>query len=425
MKNRYTIFLLLGMVFLIFACEKQTIDNSDNGNYPLQLDITLDNKLPTLTWTEANISTFVEYVIVRSQEPIADDPDVIGSEATVIQRIDDMEMTTFTDLMVPLAEELYYKVFVNLDSRFIFTNTEHFDLDLTILEFSFLNAEISEAQKSIYFLNQNSFALDRYNYETGEMGESVTTFDLFSQRIWMEETTLGEELFMTNQNGPQMLIFDPVDLSLKKTVNTIGDVWSAAGDEGLLFLATESFSNSVSVLDRSSGNFLQGHNFSSYFEFRTLMTIPGTSREIIEVSDERVDYYRFSANGTLQAHDSESFSFRTLVQSPSISPDGNYFIGHFDGTIFRKNLNQLGKLQTQANTFFSDFAFSKESDKVYAVGNFQQQIDVFSVPELEFLETLSFPFIVHKVFVTDEKLIVLGRGVLGFQEVTIVELLDL
>ena len=101
--RRDLLFSLVVLALLSFcACEKEVIDNTDK-NFPIDLTAESLGQLTKLTWTPTNISTFEEYLIVRSSDSIP-----TGIEPTnnqIIARIDDYEEATFTDGNISFEEE--------------------------------------------------------------------------------------------------------------------------------------------------------------------------------------------------------------------------------------------------------------------------------------------------------------------------------
>ena len=131
------LFLILTPLLLLFAsCEKEVIDNTDK-KFPIEISVNNKGSLSELTWTRANVSSFVEYIIVRSTDSI---PSGLPPASTpIVARIDDFEEITFVDSSTPFVEELYYKVYVDIGERFL--ESPSLKVDQKILGYDFFCRE--------------------------------------------------------------------------------------------------------------------------------------------------------------------------------------------------------------------------------------------------------------------------------------------
>lgn len=168
--SELTLFLIgLSVAMSMWSCEERVIEPND-FEYPLELTIENQGNGFYLSWTEVPVSTFEEYLVIRSQEPIDDNPtpEVTGL-AEIAARIDEMGRTHFQDLAPPIATDLYYKVYARIGERFLLSPTVHVEQDLQLLSLRADRVSVDTLANEIIAYDRSRSVLFIYDYANREI----------------------------------------------------------------------------------------------------------------------------------------------------------------------------------------------------------------------------------------------------------------
>lgn len=405
--------LLFALVFS--ACEKEEIDNSDQ-DYPIELSLSKPDRNIILEWTKTNISNFDGYFLVRSTEPIADAPEPIAPFATV----DDFEENIFEDASFPLAERVYYKVYVKVGERFLFSPTVSIDFDVNLLDFRATKV-VHSSEDNVLFMFDNSLrTIYRYDYELGEITHEFNQPNNFNYVMAVGDAGQGTELFLAANNSATVKIYDADDFTWKESFTHGGFVSSIDVKDDAIAISTDNFSQPLVILRRSPIGVIDDVDGAVGFD-RRIKFLPGNDREMVDASFEQVLYYRFDENWALQEINSANFFSNPLVEIV-VSPDGEHFIHSLEGFVMNKNLDIVGTVPVVNFSFFQDYIFSEEGDELFAFQVFPGQVQQFSFPDLELEETLDLNYQLVRAFqANDGRMVIVGLVQVGFEVKTIVD----
>ena len=207
-------FLSFGLLLLVASCADPAI-NQEAPAYPIEMQ---GNRLDlgvSLTWTQVTVSTFEEYLVIRSTEPIEDstEPD-LGQFGVVAARIDAYDENSHIDFDFPVEEKLYYKVYAKIGDRFLFSPTIKIDLDFQLLDFRVDQFHVDIESHELIGFDRTRDQLFTYNYQTDEVGQ--TSVQNWSNPIIRTGQFAGqEEIYVLN--GSQLLILNRSDHTVKSS----------------------------------------------------------------------------------------------------------------------------------------------------------------------------------------------------------------
>ena len=121
----------LGIVLFVASCEP--IELNELRDFELSVEQESDTII-NLSWTKSNTSNFKKYVVVRSKEPILNDNK--PSDGFVLAEIQDFNTNSLTDIVTKLSADYYYKVYIELEDRFLVSNEAYIHFDDTYPLFS-------------------------------------------------------------------------------------------------------------------------------------------------------------------------------------------------------------------------------------------------------------------------------------------------
>jgi len=420
MRNFYNIvylFLLLSSS-LFLACDKEEINNNDNGT-PLELTAIQEGRNVRLAWTQTKISTFVEYIIVRSDQPIPDDFVPTPFSSLVRERLDEFEDNEFVDDTPLLAETIYYKIYVDINGRFLESNVAEVDYEVTLLSRFPNRVEFNPNNDLLYLFDGSQNSLISFNYKTKETLGEINT-NSFQSAFRAGNNGEGEELYAAH-NSNQIKVYDGRTLDLKETWdlnnNVVLDI--ATNDDGQIYAYYNTFSNNLKVIDRASGTSIG--NFSESLNNPRLLTLNKNTNEVIAFGNFEMRYLQFSDSGAILEQNSASTnSFPSNNFGFGIAPDGSFFLPHGDGSIYDRDLNLLGFIGSN-NIFFEDYAISDDGQFIFSCNNSFLEIRQFSFPDLDLEKTFNFSYFINRIFIDENTLIIVGT----VNAKTIIETIDL
>lgn len=368
--TRFYLFSLLWITFgLLFqSCEKTAVDPEFVG-YPMDLTIISENSSAELHWTELTVSSFEEYIIVRSVDSIPDSPipELIGN-ATIVTRIDKAGTTEFIDFSPPISKRVFYKVYGKIGDRYLPSQTVRIDLSVQIIPYRADVSEIDKANNEIVAYDRSSQTLFVYNYKTEKI--RVQKFISFSNPIIRIGQYNGQdEIYITDQSGV-MYIYNPNNLNLSRSSNQFPSVANFIYDEGRFILAR--FNGSIAVMDRKTlqikdTEFGIINQRSIYTGIRN-----GENLEILEIGINRVNRYVLTENNLQLLSTNADFPSGFQLNTGR-HPDGSQFIVNSSGLIINGNLDLIATLENGVQ-FYSQVAYSQDARRIITVG---RQLNVF------------------------------------------------
>lgn len=415
------------MLFLLsLGCERPEINNSDN-NYPIDITVNVEDDKVSLSWTRTNISSFEGYTILRSPDSIPDDVNILGPSPFFLGLIQEFEDTEFVDDEIPFAEKLYYKVLVNVGERILVSPTVRVDFDRTILNFRFDQFFLDKQSQKGYFIDNFSGQINRYDFAKEELETGLSFLSGVSSLSFSDHD--GGEVYATNQTS-RLSILSEDNLTEKTFISvsnsTFDGIYSSVFQNDLLFMTTRIWNSPLKVFHRATRSLISQHTYENPSEQRTLAMLSDSSNKLIVASRSYLDYFHFNDSGIQLAHtDLGHFEFSFLLEQPVVSPDGAHVIPYVNGKVYSTNPIQLVGTLGGFTSNATDFAFSADGDKVFAVRSFPAQVEEYTFPNLQLVDTHNLGIFLKKIFVDGDELVVLGSiNTSGFEQ-TVIERLSI
>ena len=362
MKHYLLLALLLTFAGLMLVSCHDTPVEPSKSDYPLELTVVSENSSVELHWTELTVSSFEEYIIVRSQDPIPDspEPELIGN-AIIVERIDKVKVTEFIDFAPPISKTVYYKVFGKIDGRFLPTPAVRVDLSIQIIDLRADFTEIDQDKQEIIGFDRTSQSLFIYNYATEKI--RVQTFASFSNpTIRIGNYNGVDEIYVTDQSGV-MYIYSRANLHMIRQSTSSPYSIDFIYDQGRFILAR--YTGDVVIMDRATLQIQDIEN--GIFNQRSLLRGVRTNDEleILEVGINQINKYIVEGNSLRRV------GFITDIPGGSLKtaehPDGRQFVVNSTGRVLNNELEFVAKIEDGLQ-FYNQIEYTEDGSQLFTAG---------------------------------------------------------
>ena len=336
------LFLPVAMVLLTWTACNDDLVQSGPFEYPIDLQTGLSGHGVYLEWSKTTVSTFTEYIIVRSLDSIPDTPEpVLDGQAVIVERLDKIDETSYVDYDYPIGETHYYKIYANIGERFLMSATRRVDVELQLIPFRMDVMEVDHEREEIVAYDRSSRVLYVYDYVEGKLLSQVTT-SMTNPILRIGEYNGKDEIYLCDRNST-------IEIRDRATLLRDEFLWLSSSsvrdfiyDKGIFAVTTDNSTQNVQVYSRSSLNIMDGMTGVTT-SFRYLVKAPGLSpMTFYEVSHVDRGKYTVIGNDLQRVLTATDVSSSILI--PAVHPERNEMIFTTSGTIFDENLERLDVL---------------------------------------------------------------------------------
>ena len=392
------VLLLLSIAY--FSCRKSIpLDDSDQA-FPLQLDYNIQNDSIVLNWNGKAVTSFQRSIVLRSSQPI---PTGIVPQTTTQSQIaftsNDNAVTRAADFVPVFQDKVYYKVYVQLDGRFIESN----QIEVSFGGFSgegrpeiVLFHPDSNWVVTILYSNNNLPHLTVIDYATMKVLKQISMPDVFdANTVGMAfKRYQGQENLLMATNGQRFLRIQLPNLTILEEKSLPFQTWSvlASPTSDFLFFTHYDYYSAVAVrkLSDITVAFKSFERPNSYYNPRKLAFLNPDNLAAVEVSYYEMN--RFSINtttGNLVGSYNKTIPLQGYTPFPvdmPMSADRQYFIPNLSGQVFNPNLELVGTVPLNPQVSSIDFRFSPDGKFIYVLEQFFTNTAVTNVRKIAFPE---------------------------------------
>lgn len=397
-KHPLALALLAAMALFFYTCKEDlSVDNSDK-NFPIELRVETVSGGLKFSWDAANVSKFEEYVLVRStvQIPVGLIPAFSSSSFQILQRTDKVTETEFVDEQSILAQDLFYKLYVKINGRFLESAPYTLSLSNLLLPNTPQIIEFFPDSNWLIVSSQFDATLQLIDYEKRKILNTRTSVPTTNQENMGVDIGYNNgvpELYwwaswssLTRYSLPGLTPLEsfPSNLSGFSLIST---------NDGVYVQTQYDYDNALAIRSKANYAMLKGHYRSNYYDRRTLLMLDPATNKILEVSPFVLRVFNISsASGTISNPISlTTNTYNTFVNTIPATKDRAFFIPQLDGVVYNQDLKKVGQIPPpqNGNTSYIDFAFSPDGNFVYSMSNDQLQfgavVEKFSFPNMELL----------------------------------------
>lgn len=348
---------------LLPACDTLDI-KPDTFEYPLDLEVTQNESILTLSWSPATVSTFEEYIILRSTDPIRDsaEPEVMGN-TFILARIDERNVTTFQDVNTPITDTLYYKVYAKIADRFLMTATVAHDQNLHLIPVRSDAVAFVPETGHLVGIDRSLSTIYVYDLNAREMIENKPA-NQFSSPMIRPDYSTGEILVGDNSS---LYIFDYHTLTVKNT-SFPGTFRDMHFRNGYIYLQRAQFPYAFALYRRSDMSLrdeisvIQNDWRKSFVRIENENPVQATIYDFAVTGSARYVQNGNDLSLDLSSQSAINGSFTVFAAHPT----QDEFIVSNTGTIIDENLQQTGILNNGA-IGFNFFTYSPDGKTLYGI----------------------------------------------------------
>jgi len=411
-------------LFGLLSCEKDDEiyphNNADTySNQIILKDLKISGDSVKLTWTKLDTLKFTGYLIIRKDKKNVIVNPTDYNDSYVIKKIYDPNVTTYTDIDIPLTPYMEYQVIGLLSNKYtynyIFSNSKTYERpSINIFEFDILDIMPDLSNNRLYIIEKSQGKISIFDYET------KTTLKSLNSEATIGYCSIGDngstkELYVPRSDG-WIFVYNAETLEKIDQIDITIPSSCVVNNSGKLFISTDAWTNRpLKVYDRITKTMISENGD---FEDTRLRLIPNTNTEIIEVTinigPTDLDYYSFNSNGSFIIHKNDNYHGDYPLDAAVFQffPDGKKFITSSEGAIYDINLKYLNRIP-KGNFLFSDFAFSADASLIYCACSNAKKIVSYSssnfVKNKEYM-TQGYPY---KIFRKENSLICVSKTALG------------
>lgn len=375
-----------------------TITATDNDKYTTSKTIEVSTMAPGnlvlesatsnsgsvhLQWQKYSLTDFERYEILRTTDP--------NIEGQIIASFNSVDSLKYIDKLPPFVSEVYYYVRIS--------NTEDQTRNSNkikvaepagkIYYYSVTDAVIHPTEPIIYIIDNASQKLRAINYITQTVINSVSLQGT-AGKIDIGNNGFGLEIYVPNNNG-FIHVYNASTLNLVTSINTgLATKCVVTNGHGYVVASlTPSpwWEQPVRTYSRSTGINISG-NTGSVNEANILKFIPNSDNIIsisTSVSPVDMDFFQLDNAGKINAtindnyhgdHPLDPYIFR-------ISSNSEFVITGNAGAVYSASSSMIYKgMIDRGALYFSDFAFSKDGNTIYAGTSNRTSLQIIKYPEL-------------------------------------------
>lgn len=360
-RTRTGLLWIAGILFLP-AC---TLDEPATGSVGNTLTLTANQNLSltSLNWNPVKVTGFKEYVILQSTEEIPFSPaPVITSSVSVLKRIDDVDITSFTASDVLFAPKICYKLFASVDDRFIQSSNVCVDQQVELLDgFYDRGGHLNGLDEMVLFDRVDQHLIS-YNYKEGNITNTVNDIVLSFPIIEMSTWSGTTNVFAYDQSPARLRKYRFPELTSNMFKDFNGVLFAANIYNQFIFVAVEEFGRAFQVINRT--NLVEIDHEQGTLGNRNIAVFPGDPVIVLEVSDFNINRYAIDENGRATFLGSRTPGITQLGTQSSTASGNNLFISGRLGNILDREGNIVGILNSNINSTIFITRFSQDENKV-------------------------------------------------------------
>lgn len=375
-----------------------TITATDNDKYSTTKTIEVSTMAPgnlvlesatsnsgsvQLQWQKYSMSDFKRYEIIRTTDP--------NIEGKVIASFNSVDSINYIDKLPPFASEIYYYVRIS--------NTEDQSRNsnkIKVVEpagkiyyYSATDAVLHPTEPIIYIVDNASQKIRAINYIT-QTEVNSTSLEGTVGKIDIGDNGFGLEIYVPNNNG-FIKVYNASTLNLVTSINTgLATKCVITNGHGYVVASlTPSpwWEQPVRTYSRSTGINISG-NTGTVFEANILRFIPNTDNIIsisTSVSPVDMDFFQLNNTGSIIANNDDSYHGDHPLDPNifEISSNSEFLITGNVGAVYSASNTMIYKgVIDRGALYFSDFAFSKDGNTIYAGTSNRTSLQIVKYPEL-------------------------------------------
>ncbi|TRX66163.1 hypothetical protein [Carboxylicivirga sp. M1479] len=357
-----------------------TVSTMAPGNITLESAVATSGSVH-LQWKKYGFDDFKRYEVLRSTTK--------DGEGHVIASFNEITTLSYTDDLPPFASEVYYYIRVsNSDEQTRNSNKIQVIEPAGKIYYNAISDAVHHPSEPIVFVIDNaSQKLLSINYETQTILNTISLGETVG-KIDVADNGFGLEVYVPNSNG-FIKVYNASTFNLVKSINTgLATQCVVSNGNGYLVASLRPspwWEQPIRTYSRSTGINISGNGDH---EGDRIRFIPNTDKTIsisTSVSPVDMEYLEMDSNGKILLHKDDSYHGDHPLDPNifRISSNGEFAITSNKGAVYTANSSMTYKgMVDRGSLSFSDFAFSKDGNTIYAGTSNRTSLQIIKYPEL-------------------------------------------
>jgi hypothetical protein len=344
---------------------------------------TADSGTVQLQWQKYTLPDFKRYEVLRSLSK--------DIEGQVIASFNSGDSLKYSDKLPPFTSEVYYYIRVsNTEEQTRNSNK----IKVTepagkIYYYTITDAVHHPSEPIVYIVDNASLKLRAINYKTQTLINSIS-LDETVGKIDIGDNGYGLEIYVPNNSG-YIKVYNASTLNLVTSINTgLATKCVVSNGHGYIvasLVPSPWWEQPVRTYSRTTGINISG-NMGTVFEANRLRFIPNTDNIIAistSVSPVDMDFFQLDNTGKIISNNDDSYHGDHPLDPNifKISGNGDFVITGNTGAVYSATSSMIYKgMVDRGALYFSDFAFSKDGNTIYAGTSNRASIQIIKYPEL-------------------------------------------
>ncbi len=386
--------ILLGSIFFMAGCTLNDpgISNSDPA---LSLQVEQNLSLIKLSWDQVKVTGFKEYILLVSTTDIPNSPTPeVNSETTVLKRIDDNDVLSYTVSNTLFAPRLCYKLYTSVDDRYLYSSTVCIDQDFTLYNGFNDRAGHETGLDHLVMFDRVNLRFSSLDYKSGEIKNTVDDNHVSFPMIEVSTLEGVTNYFAYDQSPPRLLKYSYPELSVLTSKDFSDQLYSVDVHKQFIYAAVDESQRTFQVINR--GNLVTIDARNGLTGNRNLAVFDGDPVTVLEIGESAMMKYSINALGKITQADQILSGVSQLNAQNTTATNDQYFIGGRLGMIVNRNGEIISSLTTDINSFNTMNRFSPDGTKVVSIVNENIKTllvisDISALPSVSIINSFEIP----------------------------------
>jgi hypothetical protein len=379
----------------------------------LTLTATPQLSLVDLSWPEVKVTGFTEYVILQSSSPIPDAPTPeINQDVIVLTRIDQSNVTTFRATNSFFTPSSCYKLYCQVNDRFMYSPTVCVNSHVTTLQGFFDKTHFEPGQDQLAMFDRVNLKLAAFDLEADQMALTINESQLSFPFMDVNTHAGSTSLFTFDQSGARVRKYSFPDLTFQHSRQLSETLTGGAAEGPYIYLVFHNSLNGFQIWNRNTLSTTDSR--AGFTSTRNLAVFQGDPTIVLEVADEGIKRYKVNTQGKVISEDHFATGVTQVSSQNTSHYNEDYYIGGRFATIVDKDAEVIQSLVSGANTFTQFCRFSNDGSKALVLFqdinvNRLQIYDITQLPAASLITEYSLPLASFTdLFVDGEIIYVVG-----------------
>ena len=414
MKINHLILVLI-IITLSMSFVQCTLDEGTPGSNDPALTLQVHNELSliTLDWEPVKVTGFKEYIILQSTAEIPNSPTPpISQDVTVLTRINQVDITSFSTTNTLLTPVNCYKLYCSVDDRFMYSGSVCINQTNPVIPGFFDRADHDENLPQVAMFDRVNIQLVALNTTTGIVDNSIPESNMSFPQLDLSTFQGNARLFSFDLSSPQIRRYTFPDLVLLNQKFLSQSIFGGLAWKDFIFLLNQNGGFGFQVLNAETLNVIDNQN--GLGGSRNIAVFERDPLSVLEIGDAGIIRYNINSLGKVVTSD----QFITGAQQPgtqnTCDVNDEYYVGGRFATIINKDASVITNLASGLNSFTQLCRFSPDGSEVALIINnvnlVELQIfDISDLPATSKIQTYNLPVATYAdMFYKDNAINVIG-----------------